>query len=277
MKKNNLLLLLILWGHIAIAEGAQKNETPSDYKEIACILRSITRRPGDFAISHPNIPLKNGTSGNWSGYAAATNLHNPKKDSVTKVTGTWIVPSVTATPQNGYSSIWVGIDGYTSSTVEQLGTEQDWASGRQSNYAWFEMYPNESYEIMGFPVDVGDSITATVAYVALNTFSLSIMNNTKKVFFTIPQSYTKSSVAQRSSAEWIIEAPSLNTVLPLAHFSTIFFSNCATTISNTNGTVQNRAWQTDAITMATQTGVTKSAPSALSANGTSFSAVWHHQ
>ena len=41
-----------------------------------------------------------------------------------------------------YSSVWVGIDGYSSNTVEQIGTEQDVsANGKTSYYAWYEMYP----------------------------------------------------------------------------------------------------------------------------------------
>src|SRR5262249_49358771 len=61
---------------------------------------------------------------NWSGYAAETNLSAPASNAVTQVSGSWNVPTVTGRT-NAYSSVWVGIDGYSSSSVEQLGTEQD--------------------------------------------------------------------------------------------------------------------------------------------------------
>jgi len=66
------------------------------------------------------------TSTNWSGYAAQTNLNNPQSGAVTGVGGSWIVPTVMG---NGYSAVWVGIDGYSSPTVEQLGTEEDIVNG----------------------------------------------------------------------------------------------------------------------------------------------------
>src|SRR5437870_4998940 len=61
-------------------------------------------------------------STNWSGYAAETNLTAPAANAVTAVSGSWVVPQVTGS-STGYSSVWVGIDGYSSATVEQIGTE----------------------------------------------------------------------------------------------------------------------------------------------------------
>src|SRR5690349_8433651 len=100
---------------------------------------------------------------NWSGYAVTgTN------GSATDVKGSWVVPSVSCS-STGYSSFWVGIDGFSSNTVEQIGTDSDCVSvrGRQTAtyYAWFEFYPGPSYEIV-FPrgVHPGDTITAEVKY-----------------------------------------------------------------------------------------------------------------
>src|SRR5215469_11261542 len=52
------------------------------------------------------------TSTNWSGYALTGS-----RGSVTDVKGSWIVPAVNCsqTP-SAYSSLWVGIDGYSSNT-----------------------------------------------------------------------------------------------------------------------------------------------------------------
>ena len=72
----------------------------------------------------PRQHLFGGTSSNWSGYAAETNLASPQSGAVSDVTGTWQVPFVTGTI-NAWSSAWVGIDGYASNSVEQLGTDSD--------------------------------------------------------------------------------------------------------------------------------------------------------
>src|SRR5205085_2647872 len=67
-------------------------------------------------------------SSNWCGYAAFTHRRHqtkPLKKSVEAVSGSWKVPSVFKThSRDCYSAIWVGIDGVSSPTVEQIGTEQ---------------------------------------------------------------------------------------------------------------------------------------------------------
>src|SRR5690348_12236358 len=60
-------------------------------------------------------------STNWSGYAVTG-----PNGSVSSVQGSWIVPSVTCAKHSAtYSSYWVGIDGFSSGTVEQTGTDSD--------------------------------------------------------------------------------------------------------------------------------------------------------
>jgi Peptidase A4 family len=139
-------------------------------------------------------------SSNWSGYAAETNLNAPAANAVTMVSGTWTVPTVTG-KTNAYSSVWVGIDGYSSSSVEQLGTEQDTTkSGAARYYAWWEMYPNPSIQISSLTISPGDTISASVTY-SSGAFTLQITDKTTGKSFSTTQSAT----AQRSSAEWIVE------------------------------------------------------------------------
>ncbi len=88
------------------------------------------------------------TDPNWAGYVAQTNLSSPQPDSVTFATGTWVVPTTTvpATFTSGFStplydaSVWVGIDGNNTNTVEQVGTEQRVVNGNTYYYAWWEMW-----------------------------------------------------------------------------------------------------------------------------------------
>lgn len=251
-----------------------------NYKFIECELKPLIRNPNKIKTrkhsSRPHIPYKDTTSNstNWSGYAAATNLNNPRANSVTQVHGTWKVPTISATPNNSFCSIWVGIDGFNSSSVEQLGTEHDWSNGKQLNYAWFEMYPNYAFEISKFPVSVGDSISASVVYKGNNIFILSMANNTKKIHTIIPTKYTTSKTALRSCAEWVVEAPFENTILPLAHFSIVKFSNCTATINDmTNAINKTQLFQNTSLNMVGNSGL-KALTSALYANGKNFNVAW---
>lgn len=263
-----------------------------DYQEIECtivsVVHSATEKETDNNVintSHPHIPGPRSarvpshmaTSTNWSGYVAANKLSSPKKGSVSAVYGTWIVPTLAATPDNSYCSLWVGIDGYSSPTVEQIGTEHDWSNGQQNNYAWFEMYPGGSYLINGFPLNPGDVISASVVFSGGNLFTLKLYNDTEQVFATIPTQYTRSSVAQRTSAEWIMEAPWLNAVLPLSDFGTAYLWGCMATINGVTGPIQNSKWQDVGIQMVTGNGTPKATPSALLPDKGSFFVTWNHE
>jgi len=218
------------------------------------------------------------SSQNWSGYAVETSLTSPQKHAVTSVAGRWTIPTVTAsTSAETFSSIWVGIDGYSDGTVEQLGTEQDWTSSGQQNYVWFEMYPHGAFEIVGFPIAPNDEFGAAVTYIGSSTFVLSITNFTQGVYYRVPTRYTKSRTAQRSSAEWVLEAPYSGEILPLADFGTATMTGCKATLNNHTGAIGDSSWQNDAITMVTSDGATKARPSVLSPDGTSFSETWNHE
>src|SRR5262245_30373652 len=196
--------------------------------------------------SVPSLPLlETVNSTNWSGYAAETNLNSPAANAVTRVSGSWKVPTVTG-KTTAYSSVWVGIDGYSSGSVEQIGTEQDTTtSGATRYYAWWEMYPNPSVRITTMTISPGDAISASVAYDA-GAFTLQMTDNTTGESFSTTQTAT----AQRSSAEWIVEAPSsFFGVLPLANFGTATLSKAQATINGTTGAIDNGSWQNTSINM----------------------------
>jgi peptidase A4-like protein len=174
------------------------------------------------------------TSLNWSGYAVTT-----AAGAVTSVSSNWVVPTFTSTSANGYSASWVGIDGYNSNTVEQIGTEADYLSGRATYYAWYEMYPNASRTISTITVSAGDTISGQVSWAAGSTkggtYTLTLTNNTSRQTDTVTINST--TAFQRSSAEWIMEAPSLGGILPLAGFGTESFTGAQATISGTTGPI----------------------------------------
>jgi len=245
---------------------------------IECEVRPrVTSETKERHFTHPHVHVKESASLNWAGYAVVTSLSSPANNAVTSVSGTWQVPTISRSSGTTYSSLWVGMDGYSSSTVEQIGTEHNWANGKQQNYVWFEMYPQYPYEIVGFPLSVGDSISASVVYKGNNVFQMTIVNNTRNVAFVVPTSYTTSALAKRSSAEWIAEAPYSSSVLPLADFHTITFSNCMATINGINGAINNPVWKFDPLTMITNNGAVKALISTLTSNGKGFSVTWNHQ
>jgi hypothetical protein len=223
---------------------------------------------------------------NWSGYAVTGS-----NGAVTDAKSSWVVPAVncTTTP-TGYSSFWVGIDGFSSDSVEQTGTDSDCVSlygksGTPTYYAWFEFYPNPSYEIQfSKGVQPGDVMTAEVKYAGQTTgvghrgsgpqFTLTITDTTKG------ETYTTTSTAlyaEESSAEWIAEAPCCgrqNSVLPLADFSSVGFTAGAATVQNVTGTIASFGSALQEITMVGQSSPhsLKAQPSSVS--GGAFSVSW---
>jgi hypothetical protein len=245
------------------------------------------KRIASSAVHHgltgaPRARFWESTSGNWSGYAVPLETSNTK-DTFSEVQGTWTVPTVTGSADATYSSLWVGLDGYTSSTVEQTGSESDWTGTGQSNYVWFETYPNYAYEIENFPASPGDTISATVKYIGQETvrtgrrttrvedvFQMTITNNSQKVSYTIPTSYTTIASAARSSAEWVMEAPYSGEILPLADFGETGFSNCEAASTHTSGKLAPiNTWIPDPLTMIDPDGGSAT-PSALTSNGHDF-------
>jgi hypothetical protein len=183
------------------------------------------------------------TSTNWSGYAV-----NASAGAVTAVSGSWVVPTVTGSG-TAYSSDWVGIDGYNSPTVEQIGTDSDIVNGTPQYYAWYEMYPKGSVQITSLAVHAGDTISASVTSGA-GGFTLSLTDATTGKSFSTTQT---AAGAQRSSAEWVVEAPSSGFgILSLANFGKVNFTAAQATISGKTGPVDYSGWagsQLDLINM----------------------------
>jgi hypothetical protein len=199
-------------------------------------------------------------STNWSGYALSTGA-----GAVSRVAGSWVVPAVSSRVA-GYSSAWVGIDGWNSGSVEQIGTDSDYVNGRFYYYAWYEMYPVGSVNL-SLTINPGDTIDASVSYTGSSEFTMALTNVTTGNSFSITKT---SAQAQRSSAEWIQEAPSsINGVLPLANFGKINFSGATANVSGTSGPADN-GWAGSTLNqtnMVTRTGSLKATTSALTDSG----------
>jgi hypothetical protein len=205
-----------------------------------------------------NQRITNSTSTNWSGYAVTGSRF-------TQVSATWKQPQATCSG-TAYSSFWVGLDGDTSSTVEQTGTDADCSGSTPQYYAWYEMYPKFPVNF-GDTVAPGDTMNASVTTDGRGSFTLTISDTTLGWTHTVK---AKLRSAKLASAEVIAEAPSSSGgVLPLANFGTVGFTNA--TANNT--TLTSSTPHIDPITM--QSGSTvKAQPSSIS-NG-AFSVAWKH-
>jgi len=222
----------------------------------------------------PVIRHGSGKAANWAGYVAAPDLLVPLKHSVTDVQGSWRVPTVASSGTlDSSSAIWLGIDGDLDRTVEQIGTEQDWSSGTPVYFAWFEMFPARAFLIMDVPIQPGDEISAEVQFIPKNKFILSISNLTQNTGFSI----TKKRAAQRTSAEWIVEAPFFRRILSLADFGSVTFTGCSATMQGAQGPINDSFWHNEALTMENPVSSTVLAqPSGLTGGGTGFTVDWQH-
>jgi Peptidase A4 family len=203
-------------------------------------------------------------SGNWSGYADTSTTFST-------VTASWTEPSVTCSGRSTQlAAFWVGIDGYSSSSVEQDGTLAECYLGSLYQYTWWEMYPTNDIQVVGSSLAAGDHIAASVVRSG-TSYTLKVTDSTHTAdSFSTTQ--TCSSCAN-SSAEWIAEAPSGSSgVYPLAHFSTWTASSDAVTEGSTAGTISS--FTDDEITMIDSSSRVEAQPGALNSSGNSFSVTW---
>jgi hypothetical protein len=199
-------------------------------------------------------------STNWSGYAGTTGTY-------TSVSASWTQPKGTCTSGDQYAAFWVGLDGYSSSTVEQTGSEVDCVGRTAEYYAWYEAYPAASKDYSN-TVKAGDHFNSSVTYEGSNKFALYIDDTTQG--WSHDTTVTVSGAA-RSSAEVIIEAPCCTAnggILNLTDFGTVNITG-----SEANGAALGNAGGLTEIVMIDSEGRYRDSVSSLS-GGENFSATW---
>lgn len=197
------------------------------------------------------------TSSNWSGYVASGGTY-------TSVTGTWIVPTVSATSA-GADATWVGIGGVTGTDLIQAGTQATvTGSGAVTYSTWTEILPDYSRTA---PLEVrpGDSVTVTITEQSSGLWLIVMVNNTTSDSYEKTLRYNSS----RSSAEWIQEAPSTDRgIIPLSDFGTVrFLAGSAVRDGTSLGLT---ALGATPVAMVNRTGQALAVPSTLGADGSSF-------
>jgi Peptidase A4 family len=210
-------------------------------------------------LSHVN-------STNWSGYADDNSAGNTYR----AVTGHWTEPGVSCTSQTSLAAFWVGIDGYTSGSVEQDGTLAECYHGAAYYFTWWEMYPSNAIQVVGSTVRPGDSISASVVRSG-TSYTLKVTDSTRSGdSFTTTRSCSS---CANSSAEWIAEAPSgSNGVYPLANFHS--WTETSATVTSGSTTKVISSFPDDEITMIDSSGLVKAQPGALNGSGNGFGVTW---
>jgi len=171
-------------------------------------------------------------SSNWSGYALSTTAVSglpcvpASGTTYTGVSGTWTVPTVTASGRaSTYSAAWAGVDGFANADLIQAGTEQDTSGGKARYAAWWEILPAPETVIPSITVEPGDSVTVSIAKVSSTQWSITLTDHGKAGHpaqppFTTTQAYA----GPGTSAEWVFEAPQVNgRIATLAHYGSTLF------------------------------------------------------
>jgi hypothetical protein len=201
------------------------------------------------------------TSRNWSGYVASGGTF-------TAVSGTWTIPTVAASTGTSprADATWVGIGGATTTDLVQAGTQATVDNGVVQYSAWVETLPQASRNV-SLAVNAGDTVTVSLAQQTAGVWNITIRNATSGGVYTGTVTYASST----SSAEWIEEAPTAGKggVVLLDRFGTVQFTNASAV--KDGQTVTPAAAGALAVTMVNnKTGVTLATPSALGADGASF-------
>jgi hypothetical protein len=208
-------------------------------------------------------------TGYWSGYAITAS------GPYSSASATWQVPSVVydGVPNPPYNeeaaSHWVGIGGDGDSTLIQLGTSGTvFTNGATSYAAWYELYPAGAVGLAN-PVRPGDIITASLECTAacspssVQTWQMTLTNATAGWTWTKSVQYQST----MASAEWILEAPYVGSVVPLPDYDQATFDQV-----EANGLNPNLSLSANGIIMQNPWGETSNPSNPV--NGNRFSTCW---
>jgi len=198
-------------------------------------------------------------SRNWAGYAATGGTF-------TAVSGTWSVPEFAPDSPAGADAIWVGVGGVRGNDLIQAGTQETVSGHGSTNYqAWVETLPEPSRSVP-LAINAGDSVSVSLQEQADGDWLIAFVNNTSSKSYQLTIHYASS----RSSAEWVVEAPTARRgrLLPLDTFGSVNFTRAAAVKDGKALTVAQAGGRP--ITMIAQRGRALARPSALDEDGASF-------
>ncbi len=220
--------------------------------------------------SGTTLPRHGGTahSLNWSGYATTPG------GGVTAVNSQFVVPRAGLFP-TGFAANWTGIGGYSSTDLIQAGTGENSLPSNPilgpQYFAWYEILPAAETPISGCSGDPNctvtpsDHMTVNIHAVGGDTWSIS-MSDAGKWSWSKNITY----VSSHSSAEWILEAPTLVAQTILAPVGRNYFGGSTYTVNGATKTISQGNPTKIILSPSPVGGINEAAPSALGANGASF-------
>jgi hypothetical protein len=195
------------------------------------------------AIADTPIGTDIAHSDNWAGYV----VHGDGAR-FRSVVARWTQPRAECVRGHESSAaIWIGLGGYRpgAHVIDQIGTELECsATGAATSSAWYELTPAPSHTL-ALQVAPGDRVAAVVS-VRRRLVRFSFVDLTSHQRFG--QTFVVGQ-ADRSSAEWIVEAPSLCNrpgdcmELPLTDFGQTRFRHArAWKTGGRSGSIGSPAW-----------------------------------
>jgi hypothetical protein len=205
---------------------------------------------------------------------------------VTCVEATWTQPKVTCTTKAARFSIWLAIDGWTSTDMHvkapeprtvAVGTESDCLGGKLTTTAWHMANPEHTFQYFSdvHPA-VGDVIWAQVRF-AGGWFTIALRNKTTGEQATTLQVVPK---IARVVARWEVSSVFTDCDIkcrptPLAKFAPIVFTSVEATMNGKRVAVGGAAI-IDVVEDATKSRVLRMVVSRIAPSGRSFTVTWKH-
>jgi hypothetical protein len=198
-------------------------------------------------------------SNSWAGYELSG-----ADGAFSSVSASWTQPTATCTKTESSVAFWVGLDGISSDSVEQVGTLAECVSGSASYLGWYEMYPAAPVDYTNV-VKPGDALSASVTFSGTDTYTLVLADST--------QGWNETEVVDeaglaRSSAEVVTSGPGADGSSPeLTDFGKVTYTGC-----DVNGTSMGTQSPVK-VTMVDDKGNVMVSPSAMTSAG-KFTNTW---
>jgi hypothetical protein len=235
------------------------------------------------ARASATVTAKEFASSNWAGYAVSGG------SKFSSVQATFFVPYVTCSKSAGQtlSSDWVGLDGFSNSSVEQGGIAADCSSaGKSSYYAWWETFPDPEVRT-SVDIKPGDSVTAAISYKASDRdFRISLSDNTTGRHFAVTRTCPRVKIGKkflvcpRTSAEVISEAPATGisagkvVIARLTDYDAVSYGGISISdgAGHRGSLTSKRYWNLAEIVQVRASGVTVAVPTPV--QGATFDDYW---
>jgi Peptidase A4 family len=209
------------------------------------------------------------------------------------VSATWVQPNAACSPTSTgptSAAFWVGLGGNSnySNALEQTGTEADCTSTGARYFAWYELVPAPSVKL-GLDVSPGDTMSASVS---VRGKRVAIVMRNRSQGTSSSKTLTMGAPGT-SSAEWIVEAPSVCDASDqcrsqsLTNFGTVTFSSATAHSGDATGPISDSSWTATPIELRTHGGPgdfsgggqfapeqNEALPSTLTETGTTFTVTW---